>query len=150
MSEWISFGLRRFSLSVIRLTVSLFWFVVSPEVTKPPPREVRAGLGDTITIDCEAIGVPPPLIVWRLNWGHTGTAPRVTSRTDKIPDSGRPGGTVSRGVITITDARKEDEGAYTCEALNTKGSILAEPDTIVHVIREDVTIFSSISYQSTN
>ena len=118
-------------------------------MTKPPPREVTAGLGETITIDCEAIGVPPPLIIWRLNWGHTAAAPRVTSRTDMVHDRQR-GVTVSRGVITITDARKEDEGAYTCEALNSKGSILAEPDTIVHVIRKDKAVFSSISHQLIN
>ena len=41
-----------------------------------------------------------------------------------------------RGVLTITNARPEDEGAYTCEAINNKGSIFAQPDAIVTVKRK--------------
>ena len=41
-----------------------------------------------------------------------------------------------RGRLTITDARKEDAGAYTCEAINNKGSIFATPDTILYVERK--------------
>ena len=84
-------------------------------------------------IICEAIGVPPPLIIWRLNWGHIGKPPRITSITDLIRDGLR---TVSHGEITIRQAKTEDEGAYTCEAINAKGTIFAVPDTIVHVIRK--------------
>ena len=76
-------------------------------------------------IDCEAIGKPTPLIVWRLNWGHIGAAPRVTTTSVN-----------GRGVLTIRRATKEDEGAYTCEAINTKGSIFAQPDTILIVSRK--------------
>ena len=38
-----------------------------------------------------------------------------------------------RGTLTIRQAQPEDEGAYTCEAINNKGSIFAQPDTIVTV-----------------
>ncbi len=38
-----------------------------------------------------------------------------------------------RGVLTIRNARAEDEGAYTCEALNNKGSIFAVPDAIITI-----------------
>ena len=38
-----------------------------------------------------------------------------------------------RGVLTIRNAIPEDAGAYTCEALNNKGSIFAQPDTIVTI-----------------
>ena len=41
-----------------------------------------------------------------------------------------------RGVLTIRQARREDGGAYTCEAINNKGAIFAQPDTIVIVSRE--------------
>ena len=41
-----------------------------------------------------------------------------------------------RGVLTIRNARAEDEGAYTCEALNNKGSIFAQPDLILTIRRE--------------
>ena len=104
-----------------------------PTVTRPPPAERRAFEGSTITIECEAIGVPTPLIVWRLNWGHIGAPPRVTSTSER-----------GHGVLTIRQARKEDQGAYTCEAINNKGSIFAQPDTIVYVEREYLIKYSLI------
>lgn len=91
--------------------------------------------GDTVVIECEAVGVPPPLIVWRLNWGHIGSQPRTVTRVETIDEwYGQQGAARSRGVLTIHNARKEDEGAYTCEAINAKGNVLAVPDTIVHII----------------
>lgn len=90
--------------------------------------------GGQLVIECEAVGIPPPLIVWRLNWGHIGQPPRVSSAYERLDESpGQP--TKGRGVLTIDSARKEDEGAYTCEALNSMGSLFVEPDTIVHVLR---------------
>jgi basement membrane-specific heparan sulfate proteoglycan core protein len=92
--------------------------------------------GETVVIECEAVGVPAPLIVWRLNWGHVGVQPRTTTSVETVDQwFGQPGASKSRGILTIHNARKEDEGAYTCEAINAKGSILAVPDTIVHIIR---------------
>ena len=102
-----------------------------------PPGEKTAQHGDTIVLSCEATGIPTPLIVWRLNFGHVGDAPRVTYSTDKqqsTRDGRSPG--VSRGEITIRLARAADEGAYTCEAVNSMGNVFAVPDTIVHVSRE--------------
>ena len=55
-----------------------FQFVASPTVIRPPPSAREAQQGETITIECEAIGVPTPIIVWRLNWGHVGKPPRVS------------------------------------------------------------------------
>lgn len=31
---------------------------------------MEAARGSTVTFTCRAIGVPTPLITWRLNWGH--------------------------------------------------------------------------------
>ena len=114
-------------------------FVAPPTVTRAPPNESLIRQGETVEIICEAIGVPAPLIVWRLNWGHTAPAPRVTSTTEKLQDTsawGQSGIVVSRGKITIRQARVEDEGAYTCEAINSKGTIFAVPDTILYVKRK--------------
>ena len=112
-------------------------FLALPTVTRPPPGELMVQEGETITIQCTAIGVPPPLIVWRLNWGLIGDPPRtVTTIETTARQIEQPGVVTSHSVLTITDSRKADEGAYTCEALNAKGSIFAVPDTIVHIVRK--------------
>ena len=98
---------------------------MKPTVIQPPPASREVQQGETVVIACEAIGTPVPLIIWRLNWGHVGDAPRVFSTTEQ-----------GRGTLTIKDARAEDEGAYTCEALNSKGTIFAQPDTILVVHRK--------------
>ena len=111
-----------------------------PTITKVPPREKTADHGDTIVISCEATGIPTPLIVWRLNFGHVGDPPRVTYNTDKQSGTpqwdGRNSPGVGRGQITIRKARADDEGAYTCEAINSIANVFAVQDTIVHVLRE--------------
>ena len=100
-------------------------FAAPPTVIRPPPATANLAEGETLVIECEAIGVPTPIIVWRLNWGHVGEPPRVSTTTDD-----------GQGKITIRNVKKEDEGAYTCEALNNKGSIFAQPDTILIVSRK--------------
>ena len=41
-----------------------------------------------------------------------------------------------KGTLTIRYARPEDAGAYTCEALNNRGSIFATPDALIIVRRK--------------
>ena len=110
--------------------------LVLPTITVAPPREKTAEHGDTVVLSCEATGVPTPLIVWRLNFGHVADAPRVTYSTDTPDWASGNGQGVGRGQITIRQVRAEDEGAYTCEAINSKGNVFAVPDTILHVLRE--------------
>ena len=107
---------------------------MSPSVTKPPIKELTAEEGDTVVIECKALGVPPPFISWRLNWGHVGEAPRVTESVVYEDYNGKP--IVAVGRIKIESVRKSDEGAYTCEVFNNKGALMVEPDTILHVISE--------------
>jgi len=116
----------------------ILYFSALPTVIRPPPGELTVQEGETITIECEAIGVPPPLIVWRLNWGRIGDPPRITTTIETTSD--RPGVFTTHSVLTITQSRESDEGAYTCEALNAKGSIFAVPDTIVHILRTYFTV----------
>ena len=100
-------------------------------ITVPPVGEIEVELGETFTILCEAVGVPTPLIVWRLNWGNIPSGERVTV----VSQDGR-------GTLTITDVRYTDAGAYTCEAINNRGSIFAIPDALVIVRRKYITCFS--------
>ena len=109
------------------MNINNFVFLVSapPIITLPPVAEIEVELGSTFTIICEAVGVPVPLIVWRLNWGNIPTGDRVTVTSSD-----------GRGILTIADARYEDAGAYTCEAINNRGSIFAIPDALVIVRRK--------------
>ena len=80
-------------------------------------------VGQTLKIECEATGFPAPFINWRLNWGHVCEEPRCFSTNEN-----------GKGVLTITDAQVSDAGAYSCEALNSKGRVFAVPDAIVSVL----------------
>ncbi|XP_064459482.1 basement membrane-specific heparan sulfate proteoglycan core protein-like isoform X3 [Ornithodoros turicata] len=94
----------------------------APTITIPPPEVVTVIEGETVNISCTAIGHPVPLINWRLNWGHIPPPPRVTTSSE--------GG---HGVVTIRDAKPSDQGAWSCEAINSKQSVIATPDAIVVV-----------------
>ncbi|PNF14537.1 hypothetical protein B7P43_G15031, partial [Cryptotermes secundus] len=92
-------------------------------IQTPPPPMVMANIGDVLTIKCTAIGVPIPEVVWRLNWGHIPSKCSVTSI----------GGV---GTLTCPDIQESDQGAYSCEGINNRGSVIAVPDTIVVVKRQ--------------
>ncbi|XP_069115040.1 basement membrane-specific heparan sulfate proteoglycan core protein-like isoform X2 [Argopecten irradians] len=95
-----------------------------PSIILPPKPRFDVSIGGQFTIICEAMGTPTPLIVWRLNWGNIPEGDRVFVHSAD-----------GRGNLTITDARITDSGAYTCEAINTKGTIFAIPDAIIIVRR---------------
>ncbi|CAH4038667.1 unnamed protein product [Pieris brassicae] len=94
-------------------------------VTRPPaPSNVRLNPGDTLTLVCEAVGVPTPLISWRLNWGHVPQ--KCTSTSER-----------GIGRLTCSNMQPEDSGAYSCEAINNSGTVFAIPDAIVYVNRTE-------------
>ncbi|CAK1554719.1 unnamed protein product [Leptosia nina] len=94
-------------------------------VTRPPaPAYVRLNPGDTLSLVCEAVGVPMPLISWRLNWGH------VPQKCTSTSENGI-------GTLTCPDMQTEDSGAYSCEAINNGGTVFAVPDSIVYVNRSE-------------
>ncbi|CAL1546871.1 unnamed protein product [Lymnaea stagnalis] len=95
-----------------------------PTIVTPPQPEITVEVNGTFTIICEAVGVPTPLIVWRLNWGNIPTGDRVSVTSVN-----------GRGNLTISNAVPEDAGAYTCEAINNRGSIFAVPDALIIVRR---------------
>ncbi|KAL1250062.1 hypothetical protein QQF64_021067, partial [Cirrhinus molitorella] len=91
-----------------------------PTVTIPPEESITAARGDTVTFTCSAIGVPVPIITWRLNWGHIPANSRITMTNEN-----------GRGTLTIRDVKEGDQGAYTCEAINAKGLVFAIPDGVL-------------------
>lgn len=93
-----------------------------PVVVQPPPPQVSGCLGQTVTIFCRAVGVPVPHITWRLNWGPVCDAPRCTQTSEN-----------GEGTLTIHNVMERDQGAYTCEVLNSRKRLLAVPDAILTV-----------------
>ncbi|TNM86630.1 hypothetical protein fugu_006860 [Takifugu bimaculatus] len=91
-----------------------------PSVTSTPEESVQAARGSTVTFTCQAVGVPMPIITWRLNWGHIPASARI-SMTSKD----------GRGTLTIRDVKEADQGAYTCEAINAKGLVFGIPDGVL-------------------
>lgn len=76
-------------------------------------------IGHTFTINCTALGVPTPKIVWRLNWGHVPEKCTMKS----IPECPQENDNHAYGEITCPDAKESDQGAYSCEAINIKGNL---------------------------
>ncbi len=57
------------------------WFsnLARATVIRNPPREVSLSIGENFNISCEVVGIPTPVVVWRLNWGHVPSKCRSTS-----------------------------------------------------------------------
>ncbi|XP_028266709.1 basement membrane-specific heparan sulfate proteoglycan core protein isoform X11 [Parambassis ranga] len=94
-----------------------------PFVTSPPEESIQSARGSTVTFTCQAVGVPTPIITWRLNWGHIPVSSRI-SMTNKN----------GRGTLTIRDVKEADQGAYTCEAINAKGLVFGIPDGVLTLL----------------
>ena len=71
----------------------------------------------TFVINCTAMGIPTPEVVWRLNWGHV---PDKCSMTNRLEGDNR-----AYGELTCPAASEMDQGAYSCEAINSMGSCFA-------------------------
>ncbi|KAM3718657.1 Basement membrane proteoglycan [Dirofilaria immitis] len=96
---------------------------VQPTIVQPPETNKQVYAGGTFQLTCKAVAVPEPYINWRLNWGPVCDPPRCTQYSE--------GGL---GTLTVKNAQALDQGAYTCEAINVKGRVLATPDCIVRIV----------------
>lgn len=92
----------------------------APTAAQPPPPLVYLQPGETFNISCRAVGVPTPLILWRLNWGHV---------PEKCVSTSHDG----FGVLTCENIQVRDSGAYSCEIINSVGTHFVVPDTILNV-----------------
>ena len=63
------------------------------------------------------MGTPTPQVVWRLNWGHVADK---CSQTNTLLEENR-----SYGELSCPQASELDQGAYSCEAINSMGSCFA-------------------------
>uniref|UniRef100_A0A915ECC2 Basement membrane-specific heparan sulfate proteoglycan core protein n=1 Tax=Ditylenchus dipsaci TaxID=166011 RepID=A0A915ECC2_9BILA len=94
-----------------------------PTVVQPPDSNKQVSGGSEFKLTCRAVGVPDPYINWRLNWGPVCEPPRC----QQVSEAGV-------GTLTVQNAQPLDQGAYTCEAINVKGRVLATPDCIVRIV----------------
>ena len=82
-----------------------------------PPPLITIDQSFTFIINCTAMGVPTPQVVWRLNWGHV---PDKCSQSNTLLEENR-----SYGELSCPQASQLDQGAYSCEAINSMGSCFA-------------------------
>ena len=84
---------------------------------------------NTTTITCEALGYPPPIIVWnRAN----GTLSDGVSVSDSVSVPTGYGNVTRVSVnLTIANASREDTGVYTCYANNSIGNDISNASITV-------------------
>ncbi|XP_070313469.1 cell adhesion molecule-related/down-regulated by oncogenes isoform X2 [Odocoileus virginianus] len=104
------------------------------------PTSAEVAVGDSVTLSCNATGVPVPAIRWYDKHGlitsHLSQALRSKSRKPHLlrPGSSDPEPVTSRagsGSLHIQAVTREHAGKYTCEATNTHGTARSEAILIV-------------------
>lgn len=91
-----------------------------PVPIRPPPPRMNLKTGESLNLTCVATGVPVPVIVWRLNWGH-------------VPEKCTSKSYAGTGNLYCPNMEVRDSGAYSCEIINNKGTTFVTPDTLVTV-----------------
>lgn len=81
---------------------------------------------------CQALCVLATGCVWLLGMPDCICArlwvANVPHRVSIVSEAGQ-------GTLTIRDVKEADQGAYTCEAINTLGMVFGIPDSILTVTR---------------
>ncbi|XP_051535075.1 roundabout homolog 1-like isoform X1 [Myxocyprinus asiaticus] len=91
-----------------------------PPVFVVRPRNEVAGMGRTVTFQCEATGSPQPAIFWQKEGSQN-----LLFSSQPPPPSSRF--SVSQtGDLTITAVERSDGGYYSCQALNIAGSVITK------------------------
>ncbi|XP_043307325.1 cell adhesion molecule-related/down-regulated by oncogenes [Cervus canadensis] len=99
------------------------------------PASAEVAVGDSVTLSCNATGVPVPAIRWYDKHGlitsHPSQALRSKSRKPHLlrPGSSDPEPVTSQagsGSLYIQAVTREHAGKYTCEATNTHGTTRSE------------------------
>lgn len=101
----------------------MFSLLESPEVELQVFDDISVMGGNTITLSCDAVSYPPPLVTWRRN---LMPIPKL-SRYNFTSQNGF-------GVLRISDSGLEDAGQYHCEVSSAvHGSQLIQPSIQVQV-----------------
>ena len=76
---------------------------------------MRAPVGTSVTFQFQVSGQPEPTVIWEHGNEEIVTSPQYEVKTS--------GGVTS---LSITEVERDDEGLYTCSALNSLGSAVME------------------------
>ncbi|KAH8868961.1 Low-density lipoprotein receptor [Schistosoma japonicum] len=82
----------------------------------------RVRPGGRLILECEASGVPPPMIIWRFNWRCLRDETRM--HTQAVQSSLGCKGSKSR--LTIENFTEGDDGIYNCEAVTSKDRAMSQ------------------------
>ena len=77
----------------------------APIIVISPPPAILVDQTYTFIINCTAMGIPAPEIVWRLNWGHV---PDKCRMSNSVQDGNR-----AYGELTCPNALPSDSGEET-------------------------------------
>ncbi|XP_041062394.1 basement membrane-specific heparan sulfate proteoglycan core protein isoform X1 [Carcharodon carcharias] len=90
-----------------------------PTVSVSPRGPVRLGVGNSISLECIGMGEPQPAISWSRVRGR-----QRNNMGRQLPREGDP-------ILTITSARLQDSGTYSCTSANSFGTAEAQVEVIV-------------------
>ncbi|XP_034535251.1 neural cell adhesion molecule L1-like, partial [Notolabrus celidotus] len=93
------------------------------------PQNLLYAPGETVRLDCQAEGIPTPVVTWRING-------EPISEVDSDPRR-----SVLGGVLILRDVVYADTAVYQCEATNRHGAILV--NTYLYVVELPPQILSS-------
>lgn len=83
---------------------------IRPEFDSILPGQLKALVGETITLNCSVKGKPVPGVVWMKNGHEVEASERVRVSFDGRSCS-----------LSLRDVTLEDEARYSCEATNSNG-----------------------------
>jgi hypothetical protein len=84
-------------------------------VISPPPA-ILVDQTFTFIINCTAMGVPTPEVVWRLNWGHV---PDKCRMTNTVQEGNRAFGELTCPNAVLSDSGRPDP-LFACEMSSSK------------------------------
>ncbi|XP_035378184.1 neural cell adhesion molecule L1.2 isoform X1 [Electrophorus electricus] len=107
----------------------------APYWTKEPDSELYAP-GETVRLECQADGIPAPLVTWCING---------IPLSDIDPDPRR---TVTGGVLIMKDVTRSDTAVYQCKAANIHGNILVNTYVLVIELPPQILTEEDLSYRA--